>query len=142
MNLESQVVSLELAKKLKDLGVKQESAFYWVPDGDEENVSWSSPNLVPHYDLKALQKETSYEIEAVSAFTFAELIEWISERQNEWAIGYDDSGCFWRFKSGERGCGSMMEGFGHNYSSNDAESLVDALSEYIIYLIKEKGFKP
>ena len=29
MNLEDQVVSLELAKKLKELGVKQESLFWW-----------------------------------------------------------------------------------------------------------------
>lgn len=29
MKLESQVVSLELAKKLKELGVKQESLFQW-----------------------------------------------------------------------------------------------------------------
>ena len=29
MKLEDQVVSLELAKKLKELGVKQESLFYW-----------------------------------------------------------------------------------------------------------------
>jgi hypothetical protein len=30
MTLETQVVSLELAKKLKDLGVEQNSVFYWV----------------------------------------------------------------------------------------------------------------
>jgi hypothetical protein len=30
MRIEDQVVSLELAKKLKELGVKQESYFYWV----------------------------------------------------------------------------------------------------------------
>jgi hypothetical protein len=29
MPLENQVVSLELAKKLKELGMKQESLFYW-----------------------------------------------------------------------------------------------------------------
>ena len=29
MKLEQQVVSLELAKKLKELGVKQDSLFYW-----------------------------------------------------------------------------------------------------------------
>ena len=37
MKLEDQVVSLELAKELEALGVKQESAFYWyfdVVDGD------------------------------------------------------------------------------------------------------------
>ena len=35
MKLENQVVSLELAQKLKELGVKQESLFYWVA-GDKE----------------------------------------------------------------------------------------------------------
>ena len=29
MKLEDQVCSLELAKKLKELGVKQDSLFYW-----------------------------------------------------------------------------------------------------------------
>lgn len=32
MELSQQVVSLELAKKLKELGVKQESVFYWIID--------------------------------------------------------------------------------------------------------------
>ena len=33
MNLSDQVVSLDLAKKLKDLGVKQDSLFYWTIGG-------------------------------------------------------------------------------------------------------------
>ncbi len=37
MELEKQVVSLELAKKLKELGVKQESLFYWSQYTDDSN---------------------------------------------------------------------------------------------------------
>ena len=133
--LEKQVSSLEPSKRLKELGVKQESEFCWE---EQHIVNNQEPMLF--FNSRDPRAEAMWE--TCSAFTVAELIQWISDRQNEWAIGYNDSGCFWRFKSGERGCGSMMEGFGHNYSSDDAESLVDALSEYVIYLIKEKGFKP
>jgi len=38
MKLEDQVCSLELAKRLKELGVKQESYFYWISDEDENFV--------------------------------------------------------------------------------------------------------
>jgi hypothetical protein len=35
MKIEEQVCSLELAKRLKKLGVKQQSALYWVVPTDE-----------------------------------------------------------------------------------------------------------
>jgi hypothetical protein len=35
MNLEDQIVSLELAKKLKELGVKQETVFIWYPHDEQ-----------------------------------------------------------------------------------------------------------
>lgn len=57
MKLEDQVVSLELAKKLRELGVKQESAFYW--DSDSEMQQWSVRRYRGFY----------------SAFTVAELGE-------------------------------------------------------------------
>jgi hypothetical protein len=62
MKLEDQVCSLELAKKLKELGVKQESYFYW---------EWFSQNgkacLISQDGWKINKMNTS------SAFTVAEL---------------------------------------------------------------------
>lgn len=61
MKLEDQVCSLELAKKLKELGVKQESLFWWDKgDGIEDRLEFS-----PTQPLTEL----------ASAFTVAELGE-------------------------------------------------------------------
>lgn len=91
MKLEEQVVSLELAMKLKELGVKQESLFvhYEKPDcfkfiADEWHVD---------------KRETAY-IRRCSAFTVAELGEILTQNAREtmphfvngqrcWAWAYD-----------------------------------------------------
>lgn len=71
MKLEQQVCSLELAKKLKELGVKQSSVFWWT---DEELV------ILPP-DMKRDWKVTFHKdlypekAKYVSAFTVAELGE-------------------------------------------------------------------
>lgn len=74
MNIEDQVVSLELAQKLKDLGVKQESCFIWKNisykkslDGQVLERKWMLDyvcNRLPLEEFKDLW---------VSAFTVAEL---------------------------------------------------------------------
>lgn len=71
MKLEKQVVSLKLAKKLKKLGVKQESLFYWVYSNIERKyVIVSKPDTgINHEDLG------DWEYEVYSAFTVAELWE-------------------------------------------------------------------
>lgn len=76
MKLGHQVVSLDLAKRLKELGVKQESHFYWDLESSElidvEGYSWRK-------DTEG--KPTSNHPNAhilkgfLSAFTVAELLE-------------------------------------------------------------------
>lgn len=76
MNLEEQVCSLELSKKLKELGVKQESQFYWI-EGEKEHylcmkrntIYYDINNLIP-LNLKLCKDDKIY-----SAFTVAELGE-------------------------------------------------------------------
>lgn len=69
MKLELQVCSLELAKKLKELGVKQDSLWYWVQEkAFPKNVSvFYKRDLPDEIDINAFH--------IYSAFTVAELGE-------------------------------------------------------------------
>lgn len=68
MKLEQQVVSLELAKQLKELGVKQDSLFYWSKQVDQ--IHWG----LEHAKYFAVDKRQD-----VSAFTVAELGEMLPQ---------------------------------------------------------------
>jgi len=70
MNLENQFVNLELSKKLKELGVKQESLFYWYYCDENK----------PFIEYEELLYENIYRtgpdpIKICSAFTASELLE-------------------------------------------------------------------
>jgi len=85
MKLENQVVSLDLAKRLKELGVKQESLFWWNRLSDE-------PNGTEDWDLRNFQSDLASEV--YSAFTVAELGEILpirarSERWEKWYCTYN-----------------------------------------------------
>lgn len=67
MKIEDQACSLELAKKLKELGVKQESAFYWIG-----KLPFDGFGKV-YYELHRVPLLS--EIEVYSAFTVAEALE-------------------------------------------------------------------
>lgn len=117
MKLEDQVVSLELAKKLKEVGVKQESYFYW------ENET----NLIHYEDIGGV-----YDI--FSAFTVAELgellpaninvgkktyeLELMKESQ-EWFINYSS------YKNGD-----------YNIFINFRNTLPNAMAEMLIHLVE------
>ncbi len=68
MKLEQQVCSLELARKLKKLGVKQDSLFWWVEI--MENYKWTGEYEL-EYEIPDYQRKTR----SISAFTVAELGE-------------------------------------------------------------------
>lgn len=79
MELEKQVVSLELAKRLKELGVKQESLFWWV--------EWARGYGKGHIDYKRnLCWELRRDDQIINfenkfaAFTVAELGEMLPRR--------------------------------------------------------------
>lgn len=119
MKLENQVCSLDLAKRLRELGVKQESYFYWMEYGN--------PHLLPGKDSSIFYEKTWRK--RVSAFTVAELgemlpIEYISQRRPHGSI---DSGEYaW-------GCGRYGTDF-----AEVVETEVDARAKMLIYLIENK----
>ena len=88
MKLENPVVSLELAKRLKELGVKQESLFYWADTRkSHKEYNCVKGEFIPFNEMSmeielvmgkdnALNNSKHYnDSEPISAFTVAELGE-------------------------------------------------------------------
>jgi hypothetical protein len=86
MKLEHQVCSLDLAKRLKELGVRQESEFYWrkIREGD-----WM---LVSAYETIGQHHP---EVEHVRAFTVAELGEMLPSFCRFWRNGKKSGPLAW-----------------------------------------------
>lgn len=121
MNLDSQVCSLELAKKLKDLGVKQESLFCfrrWIaPQG--------SSYVAGEWRI-SLFKSSVRDYEFISAFTVGELGEMLPEWFDSCKRAEKDWTCRVMEKHSDKNY--------HAFSYNEA----NARAEMLIYLI-EKG---
>lgn len=93
MELEKQIVSLELSRRLKELGVKQESLFYWAQvDKYPNGIKWDV--------LKKGERRTHGDY--VAAFTVAELGEMLPNKLGDehilivwknaaWNVTYEDS---------------------------------------------------
>lgn len=75
MKLEQQVVSLELAQKMKELGFKQESLFYWnLWNGQGDDFLFQI-----HYNKPVLRGDGVLPKETCSAYTVAELGEFLDK---------------------------------------------------------------
>ncbi len=141
MKLENQITSLELSKKLRELGVKQESLFYWTQEKTPKN-----PNLheygykqidMPWVCMYSKQSELSASsvFEEYSAYTVAELGELLPQY-----IVHDGLSCelqiirssVWRFYYG----GKILMTAGND----DTEA--NARAKMLIYLLENNLITP
>ena len=119
MKLEERVVGLELAKKMEELGFKQESLWYWVHIvRDDGTDRW---DLVIKNNAEFMAKEWKYEI--VSAFTVAELGEMLPYGVTSFKFGLND----WRIWTDVNKT---------NFEQSETEA--NARAKMLIYL-KERG---
>jgi hypothetical protein len=126
MNLEQKVTSLELSKKLNELGVKQESLFYW-----------DKPLLRDEYLLVYEETIHSYG-NRYSAFTASELLELFPTDYEikKIKVTYDNGKSYSEYfiKHEDDGIDSS-ETF---YDTN----ICNALAKMLIHLIEKGSIKP
>lgn len=153
MKLENQVCSLELAKKLKELGVKQESLFYWMVNHQvsKDDIAYGSYDdwyleyidEVPSSILSGENKERQNE--TYCAFTVAELGEMLPN----YISRYPDGFYYWQFKANEENdcegkwqcyykpaygnLKQQIESLCETYSNTEA----NARAKCLIYLIEQ-----
>lgn len=127
MNLSQQVISLELAKRLKELGVKQESHFNWNVETEEGKES-GVIEIYTEAEWEAFAEDNlPSDSEMYSAFTVAELGELLKPmgRSIESAMP------FWNGKKW------YSEYFGDE-PAIEATTEAGARAAMLIYLIKNK----
>ncbi len=125
MKLEQQVCSLDLAKRLKELGVKQESLFYWENTvGQPDQTVWK---VIPAERCNFIDQWLEY----YSAFTLAELGEMLLAKYATqridaktpyyicWCLDYEDADSY-------------------TTKQTDAMSEADARAKMLCYLLENK----
>ena len=125
MKLEDQVCNLELAKRLKELGVKQESLFYWKHNTDSPNGKIDEWHLV-HYG-EPYNVDSPYH---VSAFTVAELGEMIKINKSLRLPEFGANSCKWFWEV-------RLENKLYEF-----ETEADARGKMLIYLIENNLLPP
>jgi hypothetical protein len=150
MKLEDQVCSCQLAKRLKELGVKQRSLFYHMTFINTSSVQYDKDNEkigddIIHENEWEDYKERSYvkKLKRYSAFTVAELGEMLpkkidSEYKNypyelncKWELHYSDNK-MWHITYVRYNDGDVMDFI--IYDSNEA----NARAKMLIHLIENK----
>ena len=130
MKLEDQVVSLELSKKLKELGFKQESLFTYV---DEDVVSWKLQYTSNITDSTYEHFGDSY---FISAYTVAEL----GEELPDYLDFPNRGGYAWLeiVKIDNAWCAMYRIGASKPEIEIEGKTLASAMAKMLIYLKKNK----
>lgn len=122
MELQKQVVFLELAKRLKELGVPQVGLYAW--DTSQEPHKLRKGGIVRNPAFKA-----------ITAFTVAELGEMLRESYySKWETTWDSIGDNWRgsLNTGTTNDGQLI----HHWV--DANTEADARAKCLIYLLENE----
>lgn len=140
MKIEKQVVSLELSKRLKKLGVKQESLFIWTGDKEKDLCLMCTDS----YDYTDYPGGGKIQI---SAFTVAELGKMLPARIVNPATRNMDRLCFYlKEHKGNDSYQDVRDGFTVEYWTNFYQPLVritadteaTARAKMLIYLLENK----
>lgn len=126
MKLEQQVTSLEISKKLKELGIKQKSLFSYCqhidnPDGGE------------FFQLELSEDDCDLSVDGVSAFTAAELGEILPamiNNQKDFLYVWKDDADRWRVDYTQWGMQKMA------YMIEKEDTLANAMGKMLIYLLE------
>jgi hypothetical protein len=133
--IEQQVCSRELAKRLKELGVRQESHFWWVKDCDEIKgwrvigLNEICGELDSHVPFSYEYMKDCERMERFSAFTVAELGEMLPKGSYSQLCEYKGK---WTWQVNTP-LGSFANGFQREMTEADARA------KMLIYLI-ENGY--
>jgi hypothetical protein len=121
MRIEDQVVSVELAKEMEELGIKQDSIWIWVKGVNDKY------GLVLEWDVD-LRNET------YSAFTVAELGEMLPGRMKT-----SDSGWNYLHTTKLENTNEWLVAYFKDELKGSSEA--DAHAKMLLYLLKEKIIK-
>ena len=133
MNIPEHICSLEFAKKLKELGVKQESLFYRFPANGHQYIYCKYyEQYSPHVDLDI---NNGY-----SAFTVAELGEILFQKNYD---NLEETGYLQLNTEMIDRSGGYFFRLTHNFSEHiiDDYSEADARARLLIMLIEDKLLK-
>ncbi len=143
MKLEQQVTSLELSKKLKELGCKQESHWYWESYYLPEITTDRHNNIIDSKYIRHIADKRpvirsgflTSKLKYYSAYTVAELGELLYQafEKTDWGLIYKAYGEVFNFKDtqriGELGIINLMR-------------IPDMGAKMLIYLLENKLLKP